>query len=299
MCRKLLFPFFYLPLFILGCAQTSVLLMDESKKYAPSDDVKILEQAPSVQYMTIAILETRGSVGYNIVDLLSQARDEARKIGADAIIPFEERQEYQQQQLFYNPWLSGYQTIGGGNIPIVKCYAIIFTKSIPMRVALYKPEPLVNGGITLNALTLAFGGYGISGWAGKNKIRAVVDYYSINIPSAMLRDGFEEGKVENAIRLGLDYFFQGDLSGPYFGSGFQFGNYSVGHEYTNQRGKWETLDFTASFGYIMKLSPYIYLDTRIAIDATLFGEDVIKVGYYDCYPDKGKLYAHVGFGVQF
>ena len=299
MFRKQLFLFFFLPLFFLGCAQTSVLLMDESKKFAPSDDVKILEQAPSVQYMTIAILETRGSAGQSITYLLNQARKEARKIGADAILPIEERQEYQPQGLFYNPWLGGYQTIGGWNLPIIRCHAIIYEKSIPMRAALYKPDPLFNGGISINSLMIAFGGYGLSGWVGKNKIRAVVDIHSSNTPSAMLRDGFEDGKIENTIRLGIDYFFQNDISGPYFGSGFQFGNYSVGHEYTDKRGNWETLDFGASFGYFIKFSPHIHLDLRIALDATLFGEDEIIVGNYIFCPDKGKLYAQIGFGVNF
>lgn len=109
-------------------------------------------------------------------------RDEAKKIGADAIIPVEERQERQQQGLMYNPWLGGNQTIRGGNVPIVTSYAIVLERSIPKRMAAYRPDLMFNGGISFNALTPVFGGYGFSGWLGKNRFRAVFDYYTLDTP---------------------------------------------------------------------------------------------------------------------
>ncbi len=283
----------------MSCAQTSVVMLDDSRKFAPSENVRIIEQAPDEPFEIIARLETRGSVGQGIPSLLDQMRDEAKKIGADAIIPIEERQERQQQGIMYNPWLGGYQTIGGGNIPIITSYAIILERSVPQRMAAYRPGPIVNGGISYNALAQVFGGYGFSGWLGKNKFRTAIDYYTLDTPQAMLRDGFTDGKVENAFRISFDYFFFGDLSGPYFGSGFNFGSYSVGHKNTSERGSWKTIDFTASFGYKLNLLPNTHLDARIAVDATLFGEEEILVGNNRFVPDVGGVYGLIGLGVHF
>lgn len=283
----------------MGCAQTSVVMLDDSLKLASSENVRILEQPPEEPFEIIARLETRGTVNQSIPPLLNQMRDEAKKIGADAIIPVEERQERQQQQLMYNPWLGGYQTIGGNNVPIVTSYAIVLEKSIAQRKAAYKPDPIINGGASFNALTPLLGGYGFSGWLGKNKFRGVIDYYSVDIPAAMSRDGFNEGKVENAVRLSFDYFFLGDLKGPYFGSGFQYASYTSGHENTTERGGWESLDFNASFGYKLNLLQNIHLDARVAIDVMIYGEEEIFIGNYRMVPDDAKVYGLVGFGVHF
>lgn len=283
----------------MGCAQTSVVMLDDALKLAPSDNVRILERPPEEPFEIIARLETRGTAGQSIPPLLNQMRDEAKKIGADAIIPVEERQERQQQQLMYNPWLGGYQTIGGNNVPIVTSYAIVLERSIPQRMAAYRPDPIINGGASFNVLAPALGGYGFSAWLGKNRFRGVVDYYSVDIPAAMSRDGFNEGKVENAVRLSFDYFFLGDLKGPYFGSGFQYASYSSGHENTTERGEWESLDFNASFGYKLNLLPNIHIDARIALDAMIYGEEEIMVGNNRMVPDDAKIYGLIGFGVHF
>lgn len=285
--------------FAAGCAQTSLVMLDDTRKFAPSEGVRILDQTPNEPFEVIARLETRGSVSQGIPELLNQMRKEAQKVGADAIIPVEERQERQQQGLMYNPWLGGYQTIGGGNVPIITSYAIILERSIPQRMITYRPDPLINGGVSFNALTPLLGGYGFSGWLGKNRFRAAFDYYRVDIPQAMTRDGFTEGKVDNAVRLSFDYFFLGNLSGPYFGSGFQYANYNIGHENTTERGRWESIDFNASFGYKLNLLPNIHLDARLALDAMLFGEEEIMVGNNIMVPDNAKLYALIGFGVHF
>src|SRR5690625_6626089 len=101
----------------------------------------------------------------------------------------------------YNTLLGGYQTIGGNNSPIVTSYAIIFQDNISQRMAAYRPEPIINGGISFNLVAPALSGYGFSGWVGKNRFRVVADYYRFNIPAAMSRDGFNEGKVDNGLRL--------------------------------------------------------------------------------------------------
>ena len=286
-------------LLLIGCTQTSVVLLDDSLRLAPSDNVRIIEQPPEESFQIIARLETRGAANQSIPPLLNQMREEAKKIGADAIIPVEERQEWQQQGLLYNPWLGGYQTIGGGNVPIVTSYAIILERSIPQRMTAYRPDPIINGGVSFNVLAPVLNGYGFSGWVGKNRFRGAIDYYSVEIPSAMSRDGFNDGKVENAARLSFDYFFLGDLKGPYFGGGFQYARYSSGHENTTERGEWESLDFNASFGFKLNLLPNIHFDVRVALDAVIYGEEEIMIGFYRMVPDDAKIYGLVGFGIHF
>ncbi|MCH7939450.1 MAG: hypothetical protein IID13_06870, partial [Candidatus Marinimicrobia bacterium] len=112
-------------------------------------------------------------------------------------------------------------------------------------------------------------------------------------------DGFTDGKVENAIRLSFDYFFLGNLSGLYFGAGMQQATYSVGHENTLERGGWETIDINTSVGYNLNVLLNIHLDARIALDATIYGEDDLLIGGYRWVPDKGGLFGTVGIGVHF
>ena len=113
-----------------GCATTSVLILDESKQYPPSQFVAILNENPSKPYIVIAQLETRGAVGTSLPQILESMRDEAKIIGADAIIPTEDVSEQQQMGLMYNPWLGGYQTLGGGKVPIIRGHAIKYKKNI-------------------------------------------------------------------------------------------------------------------------------------------------------------------------
>lgn len=289
----------FLSLSLLGCAQTSVVLLDESFKFSPSENVRILDEPPKEPYLVLARLETRGTAGQAIPSLLNLMRNEAKKIGADAIIPVDERQERQRQQIMYNQWLGGYQTIGGNSVPIVTSYAIILERSIPNRLSKNRNQPNINGGASFNTLALLLEGYGFSFWLGQNKYRGVVEYYSVRIPVAMTRDGFNDGEVESATRLSLDYFFLGDLTGPYFGMGFQFANYSASHENTNAIGKWSSIDYSISLGYKLNAFSNVYIDSRIAIDAMIYGEKEVLIGNNLMVPDNFKFYALVGVGVSF
>jgi len=295
---KQILPLF-IAFYITGCASTSVVILDEADKYAPSTSVQILENIPDESFKAIARLETRGAVGQGIPKLLEDMRKKAKEIGADAIIPTEEGKEKVEQGIIYNPWLGGYQTIGGGNQPIVRGYAIIFERSINQRRAAYEPPPIVNGGANFNLLTPTLGGYGVSAWIGKNKFRVVGDYYSVDIPSSLGGDGFVDGKVENAIRVGADYFFTGNLKGFYFGSGIQSGSYSFRNENNDERGNWKTLDFTISMGYKLNFASNLDLDTRLGLDAIMFGGEEIEIGGQSFQPLEGKPFASIGLGVHF
>ncbi len=73
------------------------------------------------------MLEARGPVNTPVTSLLESMRQKAAAIGADAVIPTQDASTQLQLDLIYNPWLGGYQTFGGGTIPIIRGVAIKFT----------------------------------------------------------------------------------------------------------------------------------------------------------------------------
>ena len=110
-----------------GCATTSAVMLESGVSYPPTQNVRILTQAPTRSFKQIAILEARGPVNTPMTDLLESMKQKAAAIGADAVIPTENASTQQQPGLMYNPWLGGYQTIGGGTIPVIRGVAIKYT----------------------------------------------------------------------------------------------------------------------------------------------------------------------------
>jgi len=114
-------------LILSGCASTSAVMLEGGATYPPTQNVQILMQQPSRSFKQIAVLEARGPVNTPLTDLLENMRLKASSIGADAVIPTQDASTRQQQGLMYNPWLGGYQTIGGGTLPVIRGVAIIYT----------------------------------------------------------------------------------------------------------------------------------------------------------------------------
>lgn len=120
---------FLILLIIFNCASTGVVLLDDTIKYPPSENVEILIEKPKRPHKVIAKLETKGIKGTSHTTILESMRKKAKSIGADAIIPAEDASEYQLPGIMYNPWLGGYQTLPGGKVPILRGYAIIYLNS--------------------------------------------------------------------------------------------------------------------------------------------------------------------------
>ena len=94
-----------LALLAAGCAvTTSVVMLDPKAKYEPTDSVEILLQPPKRPYVEIAKLESRGAPGEPETSVREDARETARKIGADAIIVQETVSTYQPPIVMYDPW---------------------------------------------------------------------------------------------------------------------------------------------------------------------------------------------------
>ncbi len=110
-----------------GCATTSAVMLDDVVTYAPTQNVEILSQLPTRNFKQIAMLEASGPVNTPLPELLESMRRKAAAIGADAVIPTENASKQQQPGFMYNPWLGGYQSIGGGTVPVIRGIAIKYT----------------------------------------------------------------------------------------------------------------------------------------------------------------------------
>ena len=108
-----------------GCATSSSILLNENTKYSPTTAVELLTNLPDKEYIQIGLIETKsGYANEPFTDLVKSARLEAKAIGADAILLIDNQNNKTPQGLMYNPYLGGYQTVGGANIQIIKFMAI-------------------------------------------------------------------------------------------------------------------------------------------------------------------------------
>lgn len=109
-----------------GCATTSAVMLG-TNTYAPTDYVEVLTEAPEKPFDKIAMLETRAPSGTAMTYLINSLKQKAANLGADAVVITEDASEHQPQGVMYNPWLGGYQTTGGGTLPIIRGLAIKYT----------------------------------------------------------------------------------------------------------------------------------------------------------------------------
>lgn len=112
---------------ISGCSSTRAIMLENGASYPPTKHVQILTKAPTRTFKQIAMLEAKGPVNTPITDLLESLKQKAAAIGADAVIPTENTSTQTQPGFVYYPWVGGYQTIGGGIIPVVRGFAIKYT----------------------------------------------------------------------------------------------------------------------------------------------------------------------------
>ncbi len=198
----------------------------------------------------------------------------------------------------YSSLIGGYVSLPGGEVPILRGYAIIYEVNRTARASAYS-EPGITGGAAINALPFVLGGYGVEAWAGQGRFRGVGEVYSLDTPQAFLRDGFTSGQVESAIRVTGDYFFLRDLDGPYFGAGLEYASNSVGFENSTARGEWDSFLFSAGAGYLLRFGSNFHFDARIALNARLTGENEVEVGGRTFVPDTAAPAAFIGIGANF
>lgn len=139
-----------------GCASitTDVTVLDQTQKFAPTENAVILLDYPSQPYVKVALIEAHGGVGGSETELLEEARKRAKALGADALVRLEANSVYQPPVRVYDPAYASpfysryrypyrsfygppfpyspfpydnYRWVGGGNVQILKAVAIKYT----------------------------------------------------------------------------------------------------------------------------------------------------------------------------
>jgi hypothetical protein len=142
-------------LLLAGCASvtTQVTLLDPSVARAPAQDVEILLEPATRPHVTIALIESRGIVGETEGELLEAARQEAARVGADAVVklsvtrtvrppleiydpvfsPFYSRYALRAGTQWYPPYLGHYRRVGGGEALTLTALAIKYDADAARR----------------------------------------------------------------------------------------------------------------------------------------------------------------------
>ena len=130
-----------------ACAsvRTQIVPLGTPQAYPPTQLVEVLLHKPDRPHTEIALIESKGEVGASEVDLLNDAREKAKALGADAIVRTEIERIYHEpfpvydpwyDPLFYgyyryrpfapfpHPWASPYRFVGGGVSYTLKALAI-------------------------------------------------------------------------------------------------------------------------------------------------------------------------------
>lgn len=132
--------------------KTQVVPLGAPQQYPPTQNVEVLLQKPARAHIDIALIESRGELGASEADLLNDAREKAKALGADAIVKTQIERIYHPPIQVYDPWYDplffgyyryrpfspyphpwahpwvhpwgSYHVIGGGHSYILKAIAI-------------------------------------------------------------------------------------------------------------------------------------------------------------------------------
>jgi hypothetical protein len=130
-----------------ACAtvSTDVVRLKTSQQYAPTQDVEILLEKPKRPYIELALLESNG---FSEPEMLLDAREKAKALGADAVVKLETQTLYHPPVPVYDPVLDPfygpysrrwrpfppypsafgpYRYVGGGYSYVLKSLAVKYT----------------------------------------------------------------------------------------------------------------------------------------------------------------------------
>lgn len=178
---------------ICGCVSTNVVMRDTTEKYPPSANVEVLMSEPSKPYRVLATLESQGGVGVAFSTLIEDMRTKAATIGADAVVVIQGGSENIPQQLLYNPAIGSYQTLGGGNKPVLWGAAIKYGAA-----AASQPPAAVSGKDPSSVP--AYANNRLSGtWQGV--IRSQATKQAIRAQAQISENGDMQYHAENGVRI--------------------------------------------------------------------------------------------------
>lgn len=98
--------------------------IDGAPSYAPAAfPAEVLDQPPSRAYVAIGIVDARGAPGMAATQLLASIREQAQRLGADAVI-LQDASVRAPAESKFNPATGGYTVVPGQPIPAFKGTAI-------------------------------------------------------------------------------------------------------------------------------------------------------------------------------
>src|SRR5687768_17395748 len=117
-----------------GCASvsTQIVELNPAQKYPPTQSVEVLLQKPTRPHTEIALIESRGG---SEAELLNDAREKAKALGADAIVKLETERIYHEPVAVYDPWYDPF-------------YWPYYRRPFPPLYSPWGPYRYVGGGFT-------------------------------------------------------------------------------------------------------------------------------------------------------
>jgi len=109
----------------------------------------------------------------------------------------------------------------------------------------------------------------------------------------------KKGVIEDAYRVGVDYFFWKNLSGIYLPIGFEYWKNSLGHKRFENRAEFNTKLFSLGIGYLFNITENVYLDSRFSIGTLLGGSFKVRTSNFEFLPRTKSHSAMLGFGFKF
>ncbi len=138
----------------------------------------------------------------------------------------------------------------------------------------------------------------VGGTDGRTSIRLRGVYAQKDIPQIFYKDGFGEGKADNAYSLYVDYI-NGNFRGFWMGVGFGYFQLSVGHEKESERVSYELLSLASSMGAMAKIGSYFYLNFEVDLHFFILGERDFSVGRHMFFGNDLGLDYEIGVGWHF
>lgn len=280
---KKYFPVFLISLLLWGeCAMAKGYTKFKSIKFPPTSKVDFLEKEPDEPFIFVALIELKGGSRTSLRELFIDMIKQAKRIGADAIIPAKNVDENSASDSLYKSFLAGRQKVKGVKVPIIKGNAIKYISSVKKLIEngfdiKHQKKPFALG-LQLDMLPYILNGGNASFWIGKNSLRLKGNISGLNIPKAFLNYGYENGKIETAYGLFIDYFIHEDFKGFWISNGFEYWEASLGHILETGRGSQKNIVYSLGVGYSRQITKHFYVSTQIAGKLIVNGKWEIKVG---------------------
>lgn len=148
-------------------------------------------------------------------------------------------------------------------------FFFVFIALFSLKAQEQKPTPSLSIGLEQDILPYILKGYIITGWAGKNHLRARLSYAKAISPEFILQDGIQKDEV-NAFGLSIEYFFKENFKGLWLGPGV---GYWINHVDVNSVDpvQNESFIFSLGGGYNYFLTDWLYISPWVATHFRISG----------------------------